>query len=185
MAFWISGAPVMHGDGAVAQRRCRDQLEPSRAGHPALIEGRAVAGDLGVHQKLILVDQIQPVQFGRELAATQDHAGRGRVLEPLHARAQVAGDVVAVGPWEGLSRRRHHIFRLGLQLDRPLAYRRRRRLVASGECRPVALHHLVGYATPQHQFRDAFCRPEEISLIAFFMQKITPLKYEANSTYTS
>jgi hypothetical protein len=45
----------------------------------------------------------------------------GRVLELLHARAQVAGDVVAVGPREDLSRRRHHVLRLGLQLDRPLA----------------------------------------------------------------
>src|SRR5215216_6285493 len=33
----------------------------------------------------------------------------------------------------------NHVLRLGLQLDRPLAYRRRRLLVAAGDCRPVAL----------------------------------------------
>jgi hypothetical protein len=81
-----------------------------------------------------------PVQLGRELDATEEHAGRGRVLELLHARAQVAGDVVAVGPREVLSRRRHHVLRLGLQLDRALAHRRRRLLGAAGDRRPVALH---------------------------------------------
>src|SRR5215468_4402843 len=65
--------------------------------------------------------------------------------------AQVAGDVVAVGPREVLSRRRHHVLRLGLQLDRPLAHRWRRFRVAAGDRRPVALHHLVGDATPQHR----------------------------------
>ena len=56
-----------------------------------------MTGDPGVDEELVLVDQIQPVQLGRELAATEEHAGRGRILEFLHARAQVAGDVVAVG----------------------------------------------------------------------------------------
>src|SRR6188474_3209684 len=60
-------------------------------------------------------------------------------------------NVVAVGPREVLSRRRHHVLRLGLQLDRPLAHRRRRLLVAAGDRRPVALHHLVGDAAPQHR----------------------------------
>jgi hypothetical protein len=146
-----SRAPVVHGDRAAAERLRRDQLEPSRAGQPALVQGRAVAGDPGVDEELVLVDQIQPVQLGRELAATEEHAGRGRVLELLHARAQVAGDVVAVGPREVLSRRRHHVLRLGLQLDRPLAHRRRRLHVAAGDRRPVALHHLVGDAAPQHR----------------------------------
>src|SRR5688500_14061254 len=91
-------APVVHGDRAAAERLRRDQLEPSRAGQPALVQGRAVAGDPGVDEEDVLVDQIQPVQLGRELAATEEHAGWGRVLELLHARAQVAGDVVAVGP---------------------------------------------------------------------------------------
>src|SRR5215211_5754921 len=107
--FWgcseSARAPVVHGDRAAAKRLRRDQLEPSRAGQPALVQGRAVAGDPGVDEELVLVDQIQPVQLGRELAATEEHAGRGRVLELLHARAQVAGDVVAVGPREVLSRR--------------------------------------------------------------------------------
>src|SRR5881392_3678730 len=85
-------APVVHGDRAAAERLRRDQLEPSRTGQPALVQGRAVAGDPGMDEELVLVDQIQPVQFGRELAATEEHAGRDRVLELLHARAQVAGD---------------------------------------------------------------------------------------------
>src|SRR3954467_13057833 len=93
----------------------------------------------------------RPVQLGGELAATEEHAGRGRVLQLLHARAQVAGDVVAVGPREVLSRRGHDVLRLCLQLDRPLAQRWRRLFVAAGDRRPVALHHLVGDAAPQHR----------------------------------
>src|SRR4029077_8096610 len=68
-------APVVHGDRAVAERLRRDKLEPSRAGQPALVQGRAVAGDPGVDEELVLVDQIQPVELGRELAATEEHAG--------------------------------------------------------------------------------------------------------------
>src|SRR5206468_10380131 len=142
-------APVVHGDRAVAERLRRDQLEPSGAGQPALVQGRAVAGDPGVDEQLVLVDQIQPVQLGRELTATEEHAVRGRILELLYARAQVAGDVVAVGPREVLSRRGHHVLWLGLQLDRPLAHRRRRLRVAARDRWPVALHHLVGDAAPQ------------------------------------
>jgi len=63
-----------------------------------------VAGDPGVDEELVLVDQIQAVQLGRELAATEEHAGRGRVLELLLARAQVAGNVVVIGPREILSK---------------------------------------------------------------------------------
>src|SRR4051812_30841521 len=51
----LAGAPVMHGDGAAAERRSRDQLEPSRAGQPALVEGWAVAGDPGVDEEIVLV----------------------------------------------------------------------------------------------------------------------------------
>ena len=69
-------ATIVHGDRAAAERLGRDQLEPPRAGQPALVQGRAVAGDPGVDEKLVLVDQIQPVQLGRELAATEEHAGR-------------------------------------------------------------------------------------------------------------
>src|SRR4029453_7260558 len=144
-------APVVHGDRAAAERLRRDQLEPSRAGQPALVQGRAVAGDPGGDEELVLVDKIHPVQLGGALSATEEHAGRGRVLELLHARAQVAGDVVAVGPREVLSRRRHHVLRLGLQLDRPLPHPRRRLLVPGGDRRPVTLHHLVGDAAPQHR----------------------------------
>src|SRR5262247_617198 len=66
---------------------------------------------LGWTRKLYSSIRIQPVQLGRELAATEEHAGRGRVLELLHARAQVASDVVGVGPREVLSRRRDHVLR--------------------------------------------------------------------------
>jgi hypothetical protein len=93
-------AAVVHRDRAVAERARRDQLEASRARQAALVQRRAVAGDPGVDEEPVLVDQVQPVQRGRELAAAEEHAGRGRVLERLHARAQVAGDVVAVGPRE-------------------------------------------------------------------------------------
>ena len=46
-------APVVHGDRDVAERLRRDQLEPSRAGQPALVQGRAVAGDPGVDEELV------------------------------------------------------------------------------------------------------------------------------------
>src|SRR3954447_16139054 len=93
---WLAArTSVVHSDRAVAERRRRDQFKPSRAGQPALVQGRAVTGDPGVDEELVLVDQIQPVQLGRELAATEEHAGRGRVFELLYARAQVASDVVA------------------------------------------------------------------------------------------
>src|SRR3546814_7012181 len=81
-------APVVHGDRAAAERRRRDQLEPSRAREPALVQGRAVAGDPGVYEEPVLVDQVQPIQLGRKLAATEEHPGRRRVLELLHSRAQ-------------------------------------------------------------------------------------------------
>src|SRR5688572_19286731 len=145
-----AGRPVVHGDRAAAERLRRDQLEPSRAGQPALVQGRAVAGDPGVDEELVLVDQIQPVQLGRELAAPEEHAVRSRVLELLYARTQVPGNVVAVGPREVLSRRGHHVLWLGLQLDRPLVYCRRCLRVAAGDRWPVAFHHLVGHAAPQH-----------------------------------
>src|SRR3546814_7741263 len=74
-------APVVHGDRAAAERRRRDQLEPSRAREPALVQGRAVAGDPGVYEEPVLVDQVQPIQLGRKLAATEEHPGRRRVLE--------------------------------------------------------------------------------------------------------
>src|SRR5690606_24319457 len=72
-------------------------------------------------------------------------------LTLLHPRAEVASDMVAVGPRKVCSRRRHHVLRLGLQLDRPLSYRWRRLLVAASGRRPIALHHLVGDMAPQHR----------------------------------
>ncbi len=69
----------MHGDRAAAERPRRDQLKPSRAGQPALVQGRAVAGDPGMDEQLVLVDQVQPVELGRELAASQEVPGRGRL----------------------------------------------------------------------------------------------------------
>jgi hypothetical protein len=71
----------VHRDRAVVERLRRDQFEPSRGGQSALVQGRAVASDPGVDEELVLVDQIQPVQLGRELAATEEYAGRRRVLE--------------------------------------------------------------------------------------------------------
>ena len=144
-------APVVHGDRATAERLRRHQLEPARAGQPALVQGWAMTGNPRVDQEFVLVDQIKPVQLVREFAAAQKHTGWGRVFEFLHARAQVASDdVVAVGPREVLSRRGHHVLRLGLQLGRPLAHRGRYLRVAAGDRWPVALHHFVGDAAPQH-----------------------------------
>src|SRR6187401_784720 len=73
-------APVVHGEGAVAERLRRDQLKPSRTGQPVLVQGRAVAGDPRVDEELVFVDQVQPIQLGREFAATEEHTGRGRVF---------------------------------------------------------------------------------------------------------
>src|SRR3954466_400560 len=80
-------AAVVQGHRAVAERVRREQLEPARAGQPALVQRRAVAGDPGVDEQLVLVDQVQPVELGRELAASEQDPGRGRVLELLHALA--------------------------------------------------------------------------------------------------
>lgn len=53
--------------------------------------------DPGVDEELVLIDQVQSVELGGELAAAQEHACRGRVLEFLHPKGpQVAGDVMAV-----------------------------------------------------------------------------------------
>src|SRR5262249_50576433 len=79
------------------------------------------------------------------------HRKSVRVAELGRAGAEAAVDVVAVGRREVLSRRGHRVLRLGLQLARPLVHRRRRLLVAAGDRRPVALHHLVGDAAPQHR----------------------------------
>jgi phosphoglycolate phosphatase-like HAD superfamily hydrolase len=80
-------AAVVHGHRAVAERVRREQLELARTGQPALVQRRAVAGDPGVDEQLVLVDQVQPVELGRELAASEEDPGRGRVLELLHTLA--------------------------------------------------------------------------------------------------
>jgi len=90
------------------------------------------------------------LRFPRSRPAPVPHFESGVIAELLHARAQIAGHVVAVVPGKVLASGRHHVLGLGLQLDRPLTHRRRRLLVAAGDGRPVALHHLVGHAAPQH-----------------------------------
>jgi hypothetical protein len=62
-------APVVHGDRAVAERLRRDQLKPSRTRQLALVQGRAVSGDPGMDEELVVVDEIQPIQLGREFPA--------------------------------------------------------------------------------------------------------------------
>ncbi len=61
----------------------------------------------------------------------QDGAVACWAAAPVQSRT-VDGDVVAVCPRNGLSRRRHDVLRLILELDRP----------------PAAFHHLVGDAAP-------------------------------------
>ena len=78
----------MQGNHTAAQRRGRHQRQPSCAGQAARVKGRAAAGNTGVHEEPVLVDQVQLVQRGRQLAAAKQHAVRGRVLELLHARAE-------------------------------------------------------------------------------------------------
>ena len=80
--FVSTRAPVVHGHRAATQGLRRDQFEPSRAGPPALEQGRAVARNPGVDQELVLVDQIQPLQLCGELAAAEEHAFPGRVPLP-------------------------------------------------------------------------------------------------------
>src|SRR5690606_36573244 len=105
-----------------------------------------MAGDPGVNEEAVLVDQVQPVERGRELGTAQQHAGRRGVLEALYARAQVAADVLAVGPRIVGSRRGYDVLRLALQLQRPLTLRRGCLYLSAGDRRPVALHHLVSDA---------------------------------------
>ncbi len=52
---------IMHRDCAAAQRLCGDKIESSRAGQPTLVQGRTVAGDPGMDEEHVLVDQIQPI----------------------------------------------------------------------------------------------------------------------------
>jgi hypothetical protein len=54
-------APVVHGDRAATERIRGDQIEPSRAGQPTLIQSRAVAGDSRVDEENVLVDQIKSI----------------------------------------------------------------------------------------------------------------------------
>ena len=110
-----------------------------------------MAGDPRMYEENVLVDQIQPIELGGQLTTTEEHSGRCCVLQLLHLRAKVAGDVMGVVPPKVLSRRRHHILWLGLQLHRPLVDRRWHLHVAACDRRPVALHHLIGDATPQHR----------------------------------
>ena len=54
-------APVVNGEGAVAELLRRDQLKPSRTGQPVLVQGRAVAGDLqAAFQSFRQLCQVRP-----------------------------------------------------------------------------------------------------------------------------
>lgn len=53
--------PIVQGDRAVLERVRREQLEPSRARQSALVQGRTVAGDPGMDEEFVLVDQVQRV----------------------------------------------------------------------------------------------------------------------------
>ncbi|WP_241667273.1 hypothetical protein [Muricoccus nepalensis] len=57
----LVGASVMHGNGAAAERRGRDQLKPSRDGQSTLVEGLSATSDPGENKELVLVDQIQSI----------------------------------------------------------------------------------------------------------------------------
>src|SRR5690606_41310401 len=104
---------------------------------------RTVAGTPGVDEELVLVDQVEPVEFRRQPAAADQHTSRRVVLERLHARAEVAGQVMAVVPGEDAARRRHDVLGLGVELDRPLAHGRGSALCAAGPGRPRALPRSV------------------------------------------
>lgn len=65
----------MYGDGAVAQRLGRDQREPPRARQSTLVKRRAVPCHHRLNEKLVVVDQVQAIQFGRELGAAKQNAG--------------------------------------------------------------------------------------------------------------
>jgi hypothetical protein len=45
-----------------------------------------VASDPGMDETIVLVDQIQPVQLARKLAAAQEHTGWGRFFEPQYKK---------------------------------------------------------------------------------------------------
>jgi hypothetical protein len=61
-----------------------------------------------------------PLSSVASLPLPEQHTAGRRILQLLHARAQIIGHVVAVAPGKVLARRRHHVLGLGLQLDRPL-----------------------------------------------------------------
>src|SRR5688572_32986255 len=79
----LAGAAVVHRHRAAAERPRRDQLELPRRGQTTLVQGRAVAGEPGMNEELVLVDQLEPLELGGEFAAAEEHALRSRVLEPL------------------------------------------------------------------------------------------------------
>jgi hypothetical protein len=58
-------AGVVQRHRAVAKRLGRDELKLQRAGQPVLVQHRVVAGDLGVDEDLVLVDQIELVELAR------------------------------------------------------------------------------------------------------------------------
>jgi anti-sigma factor ChrR (cupin superfamily) len=53
------GAAVVHCHRAAAERPRREQLELPRRGQTALVQGRAVAGEPGMNEELVLVNQLE------------------------------------------------------------------------------------------------------------------------------
>ena len=86
---------------------------------------------------------------GQPAVNARDRIGTGPWFNA--AGAQIAANVVAVRPWEVRACRRHHVLRLGLELDRPLPHGRWGVNGPASDDRPGALHHLVGDAAPQHR----------------------------------
>lgn len=67
IATSMDDSTIVHRHSAISKRCCRDQLDPPCDEKPTLIQGRAVAGNPGVDEEPVLIDQIQPIERGGEL----------------------------------------------------------------------------------------------------------------------
>src|SRR5262249_182760 len=92
-------------------------------------ERRPVAGEDGMDDELVLVDEAELLQLGGERGAAEQHLARGLPLERDDGLAQVAQEVDGVLPGEVLARARDHVLALPVQLLRPVALVGRRLLV--------------------------------------------------------
>lgn len=118
-----------------------------------------MAGDSGMNEEVALVDQIQPVQLDRELATTQEHASRSRVLKLPHDPEQVAGDVV----------KRERLFKPG----RPPIEGCASPVIVAGSCEVRATtlcRVLLSACQPQHRQARMPCgqpatRPTELTCV--------------------